>query len=205
MDYKKTIKEIKTILNIKVKMEQLKLVDGITVLEADSFEPDQAVYIVNEAGNIPLPIGEYNLEDGRILKVTEDGKIAEIVDAPTTASHEELADMPPVGGDTPVEEATPGATPDSGVSNNEFNPEDYVKKTDFETAIQEIKDYIGLAREKMNETVLAKDAEIEILKNELDSKPAATKIVHNQESSEKVKTSNVGNTKLQKILNLIEK
>ena len=38
MDYKKTIKEIKTILNIKVKMEQIKLIDGITVLEADAFE-----------------------------------------------------------------------------------------------------------------------------------------------------------------------
>ena len=57
------------------------LVDGVTVLEANEFVSGQEVYIVSEEEKIPLPIGEYELEDGKILVVSEDGIIGEIKDA----------------------------------------------------------------------------------------------------------------------------
>ena len=63
---------------MEIKLEQMKLDDGVTVLEADVFEPNQPVFIVNEEDRIELPIGEYNLEDGNVLKVVEDGIISEI-------------------------------------------------------------------------------------------------------------------------------
>lgn len=72
------INEIKTLLGMEVKLAQMKLKDGVTVLEADAFEMDNAVFIVNGEERIPLPVGEYELEDGKILVVAVEGVIAEI-------------------------------------------------------------------------------------------------------------------------------
>ncbi|WP_353077343.1 hypothetical protein [Flavobacterium sp.] len=64
---------------VEIKMAQMKLIDGVTILEAESFEPGQAVFIVAENGDlIPAPIGEHELEDNTILVIVEEGIIAEI-------------------------------------------------------------------------------------------------------------------------------
>ena len=72
------INEIKTLLGMEVKLAQMKLKDGVTVIEADAFEMDNNVFIVNGEEKIPMPIGEYELEDGMILVVAVEGIIAEI-------------------------------------------------------------------------------------------------------------------------------
>jgi hypothetical protein len=73
------INQIKTLLGMEVKLEQMKLMDGVTVLEADSFEAGNEVFIVTEdEQKIPLPIGEYEFEDGRMLIVIEEGLISEV-------------------------------------------------------------------------------------------------------------------------------
>lgn len=78
------INQIKTLLGMEVKLETMKLMDGITIFEADAFETDKEVFIVTEdEQKIPVPIGEYELEDGRILVVEVEGIILEIKDAPT--------------------------------------------------------------------------------------------------------------------------
>ena len=73
------IEKIKDVLNLneEVKLEQAKLDNG-TVIEADSFESGVEVFIVTEDEKVALPIGEYSLEDGKILVVEEDGLISEI-------------------------------------------------------------------------------------------------------------------------------
>ena len=71
------INEIKTLLGMEVKLAQMKLENG-TVIEAESFEPEMAVFIVNEEDRIAVPVGEYKLEDGNILKVDVEGVIAAI-------------------------------------------------------------------------------------------------------------------------------
>jgi hypothetical protein len=81
MNIREAINTIKTYLNMEVKLAEMKLVDGVTVLHANEFVAGQEVYIVSEEEKIPLPIGEYELEDGKILLVSEDGIIAEIKDA----------------------------------------------------------------------------------------------------------------------------
>ena len=80
------INEIKTLLGMEVKLAQMKLKDGVTILEADAFEMENAVFIVNGEERIPLPVGEYELEDGMILVVAVEGVIAEI--------KEPVAEMP---------------------------------------------------------------------------------------------------------------
>jgi len=73
------INQIKTLLGMEVKLETMKLSDGVTVLEAEMFEAGNEVFVVTEdEQKIALPIGEYELEDGRILIVVEEGVISEI-------------------------------------------------------------------------------------------------------------------------------
>jgi len=72
------INQIKSLLSMEVKLAQMKLKDGVTVIEAEAFETDQAIFIVNGEDKIPLPVGEYELEDGMLLVVTVEGIIAEI-------------------------------------------------------------------------------------------------------------------------------
>ena len=73
------INQIKTLLGMEVKLETMKLMDGITIFEADAFEMDKEVFIITEdEQKIPVPIGEYEMEDGRILVVVEEGIISEL-------------------------------------------------------------------------------------------------------------------------------
>jgi hypothetical protein len=73
------INQIKTLLGMEVKLETIKLIDGITIFEADTFEAEKEVFIVTEdEQKIPVPIGEYELEDGRIVVVIEEGIISEL-------------------------------------------------------------------------------------------------------------------------------
>jgi len=72
------LNEIKTLLGMEVKLAQMKLKDGVTVIEAELFEPEQPVFIVNGEEKIPVPVGEYELEDGMLLVVLVEGVIAEI-------------------------------------------------------------------------------------------------------------------------------
>jgi hypothetical protein len=82
MKSNKVIEKIKDVLNLneEVKLEQAKLDNG-TVIEADSFESGVEVFIVTEDEKVALPIGEYVLEDGKILVIAEEGVISEIKDA----------------------------------------------------------------------------------------------------------------------------
>jgi hypothetical protein len=73
------INQIKTLLGMEVKLETIKLIDGITIFEADAFEMGKEVFIITEdEQKIPVPIGEYKMEDGRILVVVEEGIISEL-------------------------------------------------------------------------------------------------------------------------------
>jgi regulator of replication initiation timing len=90
MEYKNKLNKIKAVLSMDVKLAQMKLEDGITVIEAEEFEPDYSVGIVTEDGIVALPVGEYKLEDGMILVVAVEGIIAEIKEAEAEAPEVEV-------------------------------------------------------------------------------------------------------------------
>jgi ABC-type Na+ efflux pump permease subunit len=71
------LKKIQTLLNTRVELEDRKLDNG-TVISADEFAEGQPVFIVTEDERIPMPVGEYNMEDGSMLVVEEEGVIAEV-------------------------------------------------------------------------------------------------------------------------------
>ena len=107
MNIREAINTIKTYLNMEVKLAQVKLVDGVTVLEANEFVAGQEVYIVSDEEKIPLPIGEYELEDGKILVVSEDGIIGEIKEAVEEEEAVEPEAEVPVEAAVETVEATP--------------------------------------------------------------------------------------------------
>jgi hypothetical protein len=71
------LKQVKTLLGMEVKLEQMKLENG-TVLEAEKFEAGNEIFIVTEDERIALPIGEYELENGMVLVIEEEGLIKEV-------------------------------------------------------------------------------------------------------------------------------
>jgi crotonobetainyl-CoA:carnitine CoA-transferase CaiB-like acyl-CoA transferase len=71
------IEQIKALLGMEVKLATMKLANG-TEIEAEVFEAENEVFIVSEEEKVALPVGEYELEDGKILVVIEEGIISEI-------------------------------------------------------------------------------------------------------------------------------
>jgi hypothetical protein len=82
MNEKSILNKVRTLLGLEVKLETMRLTDGVSMLEAEVFEAGQPVFILTEdEQRIALPVGDYELEDGRILVVIEEGMIADIREA----------------------------------------------------------------------------------------------------------------------------
>jgi len=109
MNEKSILNKVRTLLGLEVKLETMKLSDGVSTLEADAFEAGQPVFILTEdEQRIPVPVGEYELEDMRILVVIEEGVIAEIREA-AQVEEEVVEEAPAV--EEEVEAATETAAP----------------------------------------------------------------------------------------------
>ena len=81
------LNSIKQVLGMEIKLEQMTLENG-TIFEAESFEVGKEVFIITDDEKVAVPVGEYQLEDGKILVVTEEGVIAEIKDGEETPEEE---------------------------------------------------------------------------------------------------------------------
>ena len=71
------LNQIKTLLKMEVKLEEMRLENG-TVVEADSFEKGKEIFIKTDEERVAMPVGEYMLEDGRLLMVMEEGIIGDV-------------------------------------------------------------------------------------------------------------------------------
>lgn len=77
----------------ETKLMRRRLRDGANI-EAEDWMPDRPVFIVPEEGDaIPLPAGEYEIDDGEILVVVEEGVISEIKPATEEEVVEEEEEM----------------------------------------------------------------------------------------------------------------
>lgn len=104
MNENKILNKVRALLGMEVKLQQMKLTDGVSVLEADAFEAGNEVFIVTEdEQKIPLPVGEYELEDMRILVVLEEGVIADIREAAEPEVEVEVEE-PEIEAGKPMEE-----------------------------------------------------------------------------------------------------
>ena len=140
----------------KVELATAKLENG-TVLEAEAFEAGNEIFIVTEDDKVALPVGDYTMEDGKMLVVAEEGIIAEIKD---------LEEAP---AEVEAEEEEMG----------------YVTKEEQAEAVSEIKAMIeDMKKEEMSEEVVEEAELSEELPKEVKeelSEPAAEPIAHNPE------------------------
>lgn len=161
------VNQIKELLGMDIKLAQMKLMDGVTVFEADTFEMGDytetkpSVFILNGEEKVPVPVGEYILEDGHTLKVEVEGIIAAIVMPEEVAEDvtEEEALMPE------TEMATEVATPKRVVES--------VTKEMFFSEIEKLR--AEIAELKLSKTEVVKAVElsndnIEVLSHNPDAK-----------------------------------
>ena len=148
-------------LQDEIKLESMKLDNG-TVIEAEAFEANQEVFIVTEDEKIALPVGEYTLEDGRMLVVAEEGVIAEVRDASEEAPAEEA----------PAEEEVEQAEEEMAYATKE---ELSAAVEEMKAMIEEIKAMMSPKEEDMSEVVAE---EVDLSSNE----PAAKPIKHSPDT-----------------------
>ena len=73
------LNKVRSLLGMEIKLEQRKLDDSTTTVEAESFEKGEEIMIVTEdEQKISLPVGEYKMQSGEMLVVKEEGIIDEI-------------------------------------------------------------------------------------------------------------------------------
>ena len=138
MNEKSILNKVRTLLGLEVKLETMMLSDGVSMLEADAFEAGQPVFILTEdEQRIPLPVGEYELEDMRILVVIEEGVIAEVREA-AEVEEEVVEEAPAVEEEVEAttETATPKKTIESIVKESFFSEIEALKKENEELKAQ---------------------------------------------------------------------
>lgn len=141
---------------VKVEMATIKLAGGV-VVEAESFEAGENVFLLGEdEEKVAAPVGEHELEDGRILVIVEEGVISEIREAGEVV--EEVVE----------EEATEEAMEEQEMA--------YVTKEEFGAAIDEIKEMIAAMMPKEEEMASEEVKEEEKVEMSADEAPAAKKV-----------------------------
>ena len=100
------LNQIRTLLNIEVKLEEMKLENG-TVVSAETFEKGSEIFIVTDDEKVAMPVGEYILEDGRLVIVEAEGMIADVRDVSddVPAKEETTEDLETVETEVPAEVA----------------------------------------------------------------------------------------------------
>jgi len=149
------INKIKTLLGMEVSLEQMKLADGVTVLEADSFESEMEIVIVTEdEQKIPVPVGEYEMEDGRILVVTTEGIISEMKEMETEVEAPEVEEEVEVETEKKEEMETAKTAPKKTIESvvkETFFAEIEALKTENETLKAELAKINEVTETELNE------------------------------------------------------
>ena len=192
------LNQIKTLLNLEVKLEDMKLENG-TVVSAESFEKGKEIFIQTDDEKVAMPVGEYMLEDSRLLVVEEEGMIGDV---------REVSDEVPAKEDEEGEEITSDL--------KEEEKEELAEEADvedwkgMEIRIKNLEDAIADLKKDKVEASKVEDEKIEKeLKEEL-SKPSAKAIKHNpdaisNEVTQKVYGKGKIKTTLDRVLNKLNK
>ena len=191
------LNEIKTLLNIEVKLMEMKLENG-TIVSAEAFEKDNEIFIVTDDEKVAMPVGEYILEDGKLLVVEEEGMIADMreVSDEVPAKEEETEDLEEEEKKEMEEEADVADW--KGMEKRIQNLED---------AIADLKKDKVEAEEEVEMTEEVKEEIVEEVKEELS---AVKPIKHNPEAKAPQKTQvqfgkGQFNTTLDRVLSKLNK
>tara|TARA_B110000208_G_scaffold54963_1_gene72069 strand:+ start:146 stop:805 length:660 start_codon:yes stop_codon:yes gene_type:complete len=218
---KSKLNQIKELLNIQVKLEEMKLENG-TVISAESFEKDNEIFIVTDDEKVAMPVGEYLLEDGRLIVVSEEGIIADVRDVADDAPQKETEEGEEITedleGDHPEEKkyAEEADVADwQGMEKRIQNLEDAIAdlKGDKESKMTDVEEEQELEVEPQNvlKSRTVKEEFSEVEKADL-SQASAKPIKHNPETVGKtkkkvefVKNNKFGASALDRVLSRLNK
>ena len=186
------LNQIRTLLNIEVKLEEMKLENG-TVVSAEAFEKGSEIFIVTDDEKVAMPVGEYILEDGRLVVVSEEGIIADV---------REVSDEVPAKETEDLEEVIETEVPEEVVQEVEAIIEAVVEV--IAPVIEEVKEEIEMLKKKFSDM----DVKEEEKKEELSA--ARKPIKHNPEAKAPQKkqmqfAKGQFNTTLDRVLNKLNK
>lgn len=195
MNTKEMLSQIKSLLNAKVNLATMTLENGTTI-EAESFDAGQSVFIVTEDEKVALPVGDYTLEDGKILVVAEEGVIAEIKDAMEEEVEDDKKEDEKVEAEEVVVEDIPA----------EIQPEvEAIIQAVVDVvapAIEEVKAEVEKLKEKYGE-------EKEDKKEEMSAQPSRKPLKHNPEAKTQKKLNKFSHNRpmstLDRVLNKLSK
>ena len=167
------LKNIKTFLGeeiqeeVKVELAQAKLENG-TVVESESFKAGDEIFIITDDEKVAMPVGEYVMEDGKLLVIEEEGIIADyrVVSDDVPQKEDELEEKE----EEKKEEMDEEAAVDDWAG--------------MEKRIKNLEDAIADIKSKMGEKEDFKKVE-EQVKQELSETPAAEPISHSPEVDNK--------------------
>lgn len=167
------ITEIKKLLGMEIKLEQMALDNG-TIIEAEIFEAGQAVFIVNGEDRVALPVGEYTLDNGMILVVEVEGEIKEIKEMEVEAPEEEATPEVEVEVEA-AQTATAKKVIESTVRESHFSKEDVdALKSEIESLKTEL---ASMKNVEVNEVV---ELSAQPLTHNPDAKPNVEKVLFSQ-------------------------
>lgn len=185
----KVLNEVKTLLGLEVKLAQMKLQDGVTVLEAESFEPGYSVGIVTPEGIVPAPVGEHILEDGRVLVIEQEGVIKEIKYAQTEQPESEMEVEVEMETSEEVSQPTAKKIIETISKESFFSEIEALKKENLELKEQLLK--LSEVKEETTEVVVE------------NNEPAAEPIAFNPENKQPVNFVKYGNKRPKGIMDSV--
>ena len=192
------LNQIRTLLNIEVKLEEQKLENG-TVVSAETFEKGSEIFIVTDDEKVAMPVGEYILEDGRLLVVEAEGMIADVRDvSDEVPAKEETEDL---------EEVIETEVPEEVVQEVEAIVEAVVEV--IAPVIEEVKEEIEMLKKKFSDMDVKEEEKKEEEKKEKLSR-SRKPIKHNPEAKAPQKkqmqfAKGQFNTTLDRVLNKLNK
>jgi hypothetical protein len=157
MNEKTILNKVRTLLGLEVKLETMRLSDGVSMLEAEVFEAGQPVFILTEdEQRIALPIGDYELEDGRIVVVVEEGVIADVREPsePEVEVEVEAPEAKVETGKMPEEEMSEAAAPQAKKIVESITKESFFSEIEaLKKENEELKAQIALSKTEVAEEV----------------------------------------------------
>ena len=176
------LNEIKTLLNIEVKLMEMKLENG-TIVSAEAFEKDNEIFIVTDDEKVAMPVGEYILEDGKLLVVEAEGMIADVreVSDEVPAKEEEVEETEDLEEEKKEEEKMADVADWEGMEKRIQNLEDAIaslKKEDVEMGVEN-----GGLKSRTVKEEFTEEATQEIVEEVKEELSAVKPIKHNPEAS----------------------
>jgi hypothetical protein len=191
MDAKETLNKVRSILGLEVILEE-KLLENGTKFVAEKFEGGNEVFIKTEDDEkIPVPAGEYLMDDGVVLYVKEDGVIDSMGEEKKEEEEEEemkYDDKEEMAEETELEDDGKEADVEdwAGMEKRIKNLEDAVAdlKREHEEMMQK-EELSSEVVEESNEEVVE-----ELQKEELSEAPKQIK--HNPEANKEIELTKIG-------------